>query len=179
MTAWLLRIREVDQTVLLALLERRRQHLDRLMRIVTHAGDAVVMISVAVLLALAAGPELRQAAVHSVFALATSHALVQLLKRTVARPRPRLPAGITALAAPPDRFSFPSGHAAATLSMALPLAVSLPPVFALPVMGLAVLTGVSRCYLGVHYPGDVLAGWALATSTVIAAPAGLTWLGLP
>ena len=29
-------------------------------------------------------------------------------------------------------------------------------------LALAALTGVSRCYLGVHYPGDVLAGWALA-----------------
>jgi undecaprenyl-diphosphatase len=62
----------------------------------------------------------------------------------------------------PDRFSFPSGHAAASLCVALGLASVLPAFFAGLALGIGLLVGISRCYLGVHYPGDVLAGWILA-----------------
>jgi undecaprenyl-diphosphatase len=88
--------------------------------------------------------------------------VVQLLKRTVSRARPRMPEGFAALVQPPDRFSFPSGHAASSLSVALALALVLPGAAAGPLLGLAAVVGMSRCYLGVHYPGDVLAGWTLA-----------------
>jgi membrane-associated phospholipid phosphatase len=40
------------------------------------------------------------------------------------------------------------------------------------------LTGLSRCYLGVHYPGDVMAGWGLAWLAWCAAEPLLVRLGL-
>ena len=91
------------------------------------------------------------------------------MKRTIDRPRPRLPVGTALLLEPPDRFSFPSGHAAASLSVGLPIAGALPPEVGGMVIAVALLVGLSRCYLGVHYPGDVLMGWLLA--------AGAVWLG--
>ncbi len=93
--------------------------------------------------------------------------MVEVLKRVFTRERPELPVGFHWLVTVPDRFSFPSGHATAGLAMALPLAASLPLPVAAGVLGLGLLVGVSRCYLGVHYPGDVLAGWALAATTYL------------
>jgi membrane-associated phospholipid phosphatase len=69
-------------------------------------------------------------------------------------------------------FSFPSGHAmgAATLATAL-LCLAWrgpfhwPAVILLPLFALTV--GVARVYLGVHYPSDILAGFAVAVAWVM------------
>ena len=71
---------------------------------------------------------------------------------------------------PEDRFSFPSGHAAAGLAVALPIAVAIGGLLGAAVLLFGLAVGVSRCYLGVHYPGDVLMGWLLAAATYAAAP---------
>lgn len=159
MTAWLLRISTHDERALHALLRRRRGWLDSGMRAITQLGDAAVTIGSAMLLLMAGPPNV---GVLAAISLTASHAAVQMLKRSVARPRPHMPVGIDSLIHAPDRFSFPSGHAAAALSIALPLALVLPVALALPLLALALLVGLSRCYLGVHYPGDVIIGWLLA-----------------
>jgi undecaprenyl-diphosphatase len=174
----LIRIGEFDRLALQALVLRRRPTLDRVLGRLTHLGDAVVTIAAAAGLLLLTGPDLRPAGLEAAFALLTSHIAVQLLKRTVARPRPRLPSGISTLVAAPDRFSFPSGHAAASLSVALPLAMALPAPAGFSVLTLATTVGLSRVYLGVHYPGDVLMGWALAVLAVTTAPFAMAALGL-
>ena len=68
----------------------------------------------------------------------------------------------------PDRFSFPSGHATASLAVALPYAVVFP-LWAGPLLLLALLVGFSRVRLGVHYPSDVLVGQLIAIGTMIGA----------
>lgn len=169
MTAWLLRLHHHDERVLHALVLRRRPRLDRLMRTVTHLGDAFVTVVLAAVMAVGALPGLTEAGRRAAFALVGSHLAVQLLKRTVTRGRPVMPTGVLALVQPPDRFSFPSGHAAASLSVALGVASVLPPGAAAPVVALALFVGTSRCYLGVHYPGDVVAGWLLAVLGIVGA----------
>jgi undecaprenyl-diphosphatase len=106
----------------------------------------------------------------SAFALELS--LYYLIKKNVRRPRPfhRLN-GVRALIVPPDEFSFPSGHTGAAILLAVVLTAALP-VLAPWVFVWAALVGLSRVYLGVHYPGDVLAGIALG---VISANSGM-WL---
>jgi undecaprenyl-diphosphatase len=74
--------------------------------------------------------------------------------------------------AEPDRFSFPSGHSAAAMSVAIAYAVAYPSAAA-PLIALAALVGMSRVFLGVHYPGDVLIGQLLAALTYLALPARL------
>lgn len=86
---------------------------------------------------------------------------VQLLKALVARSRPPLvDPGVTALVPLPHDPSFPSGHAASAFAAAGAVALCHRRL-RLPVFALAALVAVSRVYLGVHYPLDVLAGAAL------------------
>lgn len=158
----LARLHHHDERILHAFVSRRHPRLDLLMRVLTHLGDAVVTIGLTLLLVVGAVPGTADAGVRAAFTLVGSHLCVQLVKRTVTRARPCLPTGVSALVQPPDRFSFPSGHAAASLSVALASAQVLPGPAAAAVFALAMLVGLSRCYLGVHYPGDVAAGWMLA-----------------
>jgi undecaprenyl-diphosphatase len=93
-----------------------------------------------------------------------------LLKGFFDRPRPEAVLHL----APATSSSFPSGHAMESAVIYFTLAALLarlvePRRLKLYFLGLAALlsflVGVSRVYLGVHYPSDVLAGWS----------AGLAW----
>jgi undecaprenyl-diphosphatase len=131
----------------------------------THLGGTTVSVAAAGLPALACCQWDRLAR----FALATlviSHLLVQAMKRTVGRGRPSRVHDL-AVIREPDRFSFPSGHATASLAVALSYAVAFP-LLAGPLVLLALLVGYSRVRLGVHYPSDVLAGQLLAAVSSVA-----------
>lgn len=160
-TELILRLTHHDERALRALLLRRRRWADAVLGLLTHLGGAIVSILVTATVWLAV-PYLSRAGMLAAFALTLSHGLVQLIKRTVNRPRPQMPPGLETLVRAPDRFSFPSGHSAASLSVGLPLALAIGGFWGWTILGLALTVGFSRAYLGVHYPGDVLAGWLLA-----------------
>jgi undecaprenyl-diphosphatase len=129
----------------------------------THLGGAWCTIGAAAV-PLLAGGALRRAAVRALVALIVSHGLVQLLKRNVIRARPPCRLDSDPPIAIPDAFSFPSGHATAAMSVAFIYAVAFPAA-APPLLMLAAAIGFSRVILGVHYPGDVLAGQLIALVT--------------
>ena len=61
-----------------------------------------------------------------------------------------------------DRFGFPSGHVATTTALFVGVAVLARRRWAwAAAAGAAALMGLSRMYLGRHFPGDVLGGLAL------------------
>jgi undecaprenyl-diphosphatase len=138
--------------------------------ILTHLGGVSFSVAAAVLPLWADGP-LGIAARRALATLVLSHLIVQLVKRTVGRPRPSRVLQNRTLVVEPDRFSFPSGHSAAAMSVAFVYALAFPPL-AIVLIPLAVLVGASRVCLGVHYPGDVLIGQLIAVLTAIATVLG-------
>ena len=95
----------------------------------------------------------------AVTVLAT-YGLNQLIKVSVRRPRPRID-DLPPLTSTLTGLSYPSAHAATSFAGARMLSSALP---AAPLYALAVGLCLSRVYLGVHYPTDIVAGAALGSS---------------
>lgn len=152
------------------------------MRDVTALGGFTVLTIVAVVsvAAFLLHGKRRQALVMAVTILA-SQVLSEGLKAIYGRPRPELVShGSYVYSA-----SFPSGHSMLSAATYLTLAVmiaSLEPrratkalVFLLAGLVMAAV-GVSRIYLGVHWPSDVLAGWCAGAAMAFLAWLALLWL---
>ena len=131
---------------------------------ITHLGGSGPTV-LAAALPLLACCALHQAAKLALGTLIVSHVVVQVIKRTVGRGRPAT-VGSVSLVREPDRFSFPSGHSAASMSVALVYGAAFPS-WAAPFLILALLVGFSRVRLGVHYPSDVLVGQIIAITTLL------------
>lgn len=139
---------------------------EELARDVTGLGSVVVLA----LLTLASAGFLllqrkRHLATYLMLAVATGTIGSSLLKWGFARPRPDLVAHGHAI----YTSSFPSGHSMMSALVFLTLGVLLATaqskrVMQIYILSIAVLmtvaVGISRVYLGVHWPTDVLAGWA-------------------
>lgn len=135
--------------------------------LLTHLGGARLSILAVLLPMFFAGAALQLVAIKAAWVLALSHAVVQVIKRRVLRERPSVRVIASTHVEVPDKFSFPSGHSAAVMSVAMVYAVAYPSL-GVPLMLLASLVGWSRVRLGVHYPGDVVAGQLIAIVTGVA-----------
>lgn len=80
-----------------------------------------------------------------------------ILKNAVARVRPyEIIQGLTSLLGPQHDYSFPSGHTASSFAAAVVMAMTLPSKIGIPAMVLAFMIALSRLYVGVHYPSDII-----------------------
>ena len=105
-------------------------------------------------------PGRRAAWLRGVGVVVASYAINQAIKFTVRRPRPELP-GLPPLTPTVSGLSFPSAHATTSFAACSAFGGLMPPG---PLYLAAGLFALSRPYLGVHYPSDVLAGAALGTA---------------
>jgi undecaprenyl-diphosphatase len=160
-----------DRELTLALGAERRDWLTAWMKLLSVAGSGLVEFPLALLLiaALLLRKHKAQARWYAASVI-SGWALYALAKLAVHRPRPQI---ISHLAHGAGWYSYPSGH-----SMLAPLVFGLgviawtAPWRSLPArMGalaaavlLALAIGLSRVYLGSHYPTDVIGGLLLGTA---------------
>ena len=129
----------------------------------------VVPFDVLLVLSLAVSRKLREGLFAGVAIIGS--ALLNLgAKQLFARERPTLWESI----APEGSFSFPSGHAMGSITIAMVLVLLAWHTrwrwwVTLPMAAFVVIVGLSRVYLGVHYPSDILAGWAFAIGWTVGA----------
>ena len=173
-----------DRTVLLALRNPADPSdpigpawVEEMARDITSLGSITVLVLVAVaVISFLALSRQRAAALLVLIAVGGGTLLSSLLKVGFARPRPELvPHAVQVYTA-----SFPSGHAMLSAVTYLTLGALLTRVqskrrvktylLTLAVI-LTLLIGLSRIYLGVHWPTDVLAGWCVGSAWAM-----LCWL---
>lgn len=157
-----------DQTLLLFFHDHASPALDHVMLVFTRLGGwiAVPILTVASA-AILLWRGRRGDALFVGLSVGGAMLINVILKHVFERVRPALWQSI----APESSFSFPSGHAMASMSLAAALVIIVWPTrWRWPALALAVVyvlgVGVSRVYLGVHYPSDIVAGWCGALAWV-------------
>ena len=110
----------------------------------------------------------RQSGILLLISLTISFILNDIVvKNIVQRPRPfNAFSQIVPLVPPPGKYSFPSGHTAAAFSSMVTFFFTQRK-YAICGLVIALLMGISRIYVGVHYPTDVFFGALLGTAVAV------------
>lgn len=144
-------------------------------------GVAVLSLITATVVSFFWLASMRRAAVYVAVASVGAILLATALKQSFDRPRPDLvPHGAMVYTS-----SFPSGHS--TMAAAVYLTLGMVASRFVPrrrlkvlLIGVAMLVtaavGASRVYLGVHWPSDVLGGWAVGASWALVCWCAAIWL---
>lgn len=142
----------------------KNKYLDRIMYRVTDLGGAVFTTIFAAVLVVFGNREIKLMGLEAIAALTFGQIFVQSLKKVFGRERPyKILQQLHTFGIDLSDYSFPSGHTTASFSLATTIALNMPRV-ALLVFFMAIVIGMSRIYLGVHYPTDVAAGVILGIS---------------
>jgi len=160
----------LDRAIYEALYAGHRPALAALAHVLTTLGDPTVLIVAGILCAIGlcvAGHRHLPLALVAIVTL--GRGLSELQKYWVARVRPDLEPHLVVV----RTSSFPSGHAASSMIFYLAVALALtagtrwqrPAAAGAILLSLAI--GISRVMLGVHWPSDVIGGWAFGMLWVL------------
>lgn len=155
--------------------------LQEAMRDITGLGSTVVLVLILLVVIGYLVSARRYSMAGFLFAAVGSGQVISsVLKHLIGRTRPELLDGSPYIYS----ASFPSGHAMLSAITYLTLGALLTRIvhrttlraYLLTVaMSLTVLVGISRVYLGVHWPTDVLAGWCIGAAWAILCWAAALW----
>lgn len=162
---WIAPLHNVDSALFLWCMDRKhRQHLTRFGRVVSRTGDGWLYILLFMGLWLGKVISSRMLLLVAL-AFSVERILYFVMKNGLRRNRPAQSIkGFSSFIQPHDKFSFPSGHTSAAFLTATLLTVIFP-VWAAFSFVWAGLIGLSRVFLGVHFPGDILVGASLGIAT--------------
>ena len=143
---------------------------------VTHLGDAGVFW-ILVTLALLCFRRTRKLGITCAISMLIGLAATNLIiKNWVARVRPyELVAGLERIIGAQRDWSFPSGHTTNSFACAWVLFRRAPRRYGVPALVMAALIALSRLYVGVHYPTDVLGGLIIGIASACGAMAIVKW----
>lgn len=150
----------IDGNILMFIQENvRNPILTPLLIAITTLGNSGI-IWIIFSLALLVPKKTRRIGLMSILALLLSLLINNIiLKNLVARTRPyEMVEGLVPLIGRPRDYSFPSGHTGSSFASAWVLFRKLPAGYGISALVLAGLIGISRLYVGAHYPTDVLFG---------------------
>ena len=136
-------------------------------KILSHTGDGFLHLALPALLALIGTERLPTYCVLLGSAMFIERLLYFVMKNTLRRRRPQdFVPGFRSIIQASDKFSFPSGHTSAAFCLATTTGIVFGgPFIAMYVWASAV--ALSRVLLGVHFPGDTLAGAIMGSSIAV------------
>ena len=139
--------------------------LDLFMPCITYFGSGIFSVLFCIASIINGDRFIRQLGIETSLALIVSGFIARMIKITVNRIRPYIVLqNLNIRKIGIDDYSFPSGHTTAAFCIAVMIALTIPHLSVIAI-SIAIAVGISRMYLGVHFPSDVLVGMLLGSIT--------------
>ena len=144
----------------------RFEWLNPIMKFITSLGDDGIL-PIAVIILFLIFKKTRKVGLTAGISLSLEAILINLtIKKIVGRTRPYVVnEAIEYITTRPSDNSFPSGHTGCVFAVASVLFYMMPKKVGIPAMVIASLVGISRLYVGVHYPTDIIGGFIIGMFT--------------
>lgn len=161
-----------DDTVRYRVYSIRSEKLTMFWKFITHSGDSEIVIMLGIVLLLVKSLRKKYGVKFAIAAL-SSTALYQVMKYIFQRPRPDIALRLIE----ESGYSFPSGHSMNCLVSYGILAylilkycgnARLAKILSVGLGLIIILIGLSRVYVGVHFPTDIIGGWSLGIAVLVA-----------
>ena len=153
----------IEESILMFIQENlRTDWLNPIFKLITFLGNVGWFWILLTVVFLAIPQTRRTGAIMAISAIVDVLLVNLIMKNLFARTRPYiLFESLVSLVGEESDFSFPSGHSAISFAVATVILLCLPKRLGIPAIILASLIALSRLYVGVHYPTDVIAGVAV------------------